>query len=239
VILTSPRSSKTESGCSSYGHFGFSCFCLFPGPETPASDGRRLRPKICFFRFRPEFWPRTSGYLCQAGDSGRHIFWSGARLCIGLRVFLTLGQRLGVGDSGLQGWRLRGKCPAMTSFSGGAIKGPLVPPWAGGFLLSFLHCWTLKLCSLSPLLWFLLNLEGKERADLDLRFYQSTSPVSEGNHLDLDLGVHLLISSLFFLSYPSIAFVDLVGFWREGFDHFVCSCHCIWCISLSSTQRFG
>jgi hypothetical protein len=57
--------------------------------------------------------------------------------------------------------------------------------------------------------------------------------------LDLDLGVHLLISFLFFLSYLSIAFVALVGFERERFEHFVCSCHCIWCIGLSSSWRFS
>jgi hypothetical protein len=30
----------------------------------------------------------------------------------------------------------------------------------------------------------------------------------------------------------------LVGFGREGFEHFVCSCHCIWYIGLSSPRRF-
>jgi hypothetical protein len=43
-----------------------------------------------------------------------------------------------------------------------------------------------------------------------------------------------VISSLFFLSYSSIAFVGLVEF-----EHFVCSCHCICCIGLSSPRRFG
>jgi hypothetical protein len=43
---------------------------------------------------------------------------------------------------------------------------------------------------------------------------------------------------LFFLSYLSIALVDLVGFEWEGFEYFVCSCHCIWCIGLSSPRRF-
>jgi hypothetical protein len=41
---------------------------------------------------------------------------------------------------------------------------------------------------------------------------------------------------LVLLSYPSIAFVALVGFGREGFEHFVCPCHCI---GLSSPWRFG
>jgi hypothetical protein len=31
-------------------------------------------PKCGFRLFRPEFWPRASGYLCQAGDSGQHDF---------------------------------------------------------------------------------------------------------------------------------------------------------------------
>jgi hypothetical protein len=44
---------------------------------------------------------------------------------------------------------------------------------------------------------------------------------------------------VFFLSYFSIAFVVLVEFESEGFEHFVCSYHCIWCIGLTSPQRFG
>ena len=44
--------------------------------------------------------------------------------------------------------------------------------------------------------------------------------------------------SLFFLSYSSIAFVALVGFESGGLEHFVCSCHCIWCIGLSSLRGF-
>ena len=41
-----------------------------------------------------------------------------------------------------------------------------------------------------------------------------------------------------FLSYSSIAFVALVGFESGGLEHFVCSCHCIWCIGLSSLRGF-
>ena len=44
--------------------------------------------------------------------------------------------------------------------------------------------------------------------------------------------------SLFFLSYSSIAFVALVGFESGGLEHFVCSCHCFWCIGLSSLRGF-
>jgi hypothetical protein len=50
--------------------------------------------------------------------------------------------------------------------------------------------------------------------------------------VNLDLGV-LCGFPLFLLSYPSIALVALVGF-----EHFVCSCHCIGCIGLSSPRRF-
>jgi hypothetical protein len=44
---------------------------------------------------------------------------------------------------------------------------------------------------------------------------------------------------LFFLSSSPIALVALVGFGREGLVHFVCSCHCIGCIGLSSPRRFS
>jgi hypothetical protein len=53
--------------------------------------------------------------------------------------------------------------------------------------------------------------EGKGRGDLDLYFYQSISPLSEGKIVNLDLGV-LCGFPLFFLSYLSIALVALVGF---------------------------
>ena len=81
----------------------------------------------------------------------------------------------------------------------------------------------------------MLVLEGKERGDLDPRFHQSLSPLSEGNPLDLDLGVLRVLIS-FFLSFSSLALVALVGFGREGLGHTVCPCHCIWCIGLSSPR---
>jgi hypothetical protein len=31
----------------------------------------------------------------------------------------------------------------------------------------------------------------------------------------------------------------LVEFESEGFEHFMCSCHCMWCIGLSSPRIFG
>jgi hypothetical protein len=81
--------------------------------------------------------------------------------------------------------------------------------------------------------------EERERGYLDQHNHQSISPLCEGNLFDTDLGVLYGFWSLFFSSYSSIAFVVLMGFGREGFEHFVCSCSCIWCIGLSSPQRFG
>ena len=66
--------------------------------------------------------------------------------------------------------------------------------------------------------------EGEESLDLDLLFHQSTPPLSEENLVYLDLGFIWCSSSLFFLSYPSLVFVALVGFGSEGLDHFVWSC---------------
>ena len=61
---------------------------------------------------------------------------------------------------------------------------------------------------------FWLVFEGKEREDLDPHFHQSLSPLCEGNHLDLDLGVLgivLLVLPLIFL--PSISCFG--GIWGE------------------------
>jgi hypothetical protein len=54
--------------------------------------------------------------------------------------------------------------------------------------------------------------EGKVRGDLDLYFHQSISPLSEGNIMDLDLGV-LCGFPLFFLSH---LFIELVALMRFG-----------------------
>ena len=43
------------------------------------------------------------------------------------------------------------------------------------------------------------------RGDLDLHFQQSISPLSEGNLVDLDLGVLGVSPTLFFLSSPPIS----------------------------------
>jgi hypothetical protein len=66
-------------------------------------------PKCVFAIFVQSFGLEPPGIFVRpetpalgSGDSGRHNFWSGARLCIGLGVFLTLGRRLGAGDSGPQ-----------------------------------------------------------------------------------------------------------------------------------------
>ena len=47
----------------------------------------------------------------------------------------------------------------------------------------------------------MLLFEGKERGDLDLHFHQAIFPLSEGNLVDLDLGVLgvLLVLPLIFL----------------------------------------
>jgi hypothetical protein len=66
--------------------------------------------------------------------------------------------------------------------------------------------------TLSPFLPCFLHLfEVKVRGDIDLSFHQSISPLSEGNIVDLDLGV-LCGFPLFFLSYLSIALVALIEF---------------------------
>jgi hypothetical protein len=90
-----------------------------------------------------------------------------------------------------------------------------------------------KLAPLSIPPMILLYFEGKVIGYLDLYFYQSISPLSDGNIVDLDLGVLWEFPPLFFLSYISITLVALVGFEGEGPEH-LCSCHCIGCIDLSS-----
>ena len=55
------------------------------------------------------------------------------------------------------------------------------------FFSSIVHI--LELGFSQALQYFLLLFEGKERGGLDPRFHQSISPLSEGNSLDLNLGV--------------------------------------------------
>jgi hypothetical protein len=143
VIPTSPRSSKMESGCSTNGRFGFSCFCLFQGQRLRPRRAGDSGPKCVLAVFVRSFGQEPPGTFArpetpalESGDSGRRDFWSGARLCIGPGVFLAHGQRLGAEDSGPQGQRLWGKCPATAIFCGRPIKGPLLPPWDGGFHFS-------------------------------------------------------------------------------------------------------
>ena len=82
-----------------------------------------------------------------------------------------------------------------------------------------------------------LQLEGKERGDLDLPFHQSISPLSEGKLLDLDLGVHLLSSSLFFLSSSPIS---ISCFWWDlrVKDLSTCALAIVLCIGLCSPRGF-
>jgi hypothetical protein len=65
VIPTNPRSSKTESRCSSYGRFGFSCFCLFQGRRLRSRRAGDSGPKCVFAVFCPKIWPRTSVYFSR------------------------------------------------------------------------------------------------------------------------------------------------------------------------------
>ena len=78
-IPTSPSSSKTEFGCSSYSRFRIATSASFqrggdsgPGPETPVR-GRRLRPRLRADVQGPlEVAPEsgTRRLRPQAGDSG-------------------------------------------------------------------------------------------------------------------------------------------------------------------------
>ena len=72
-----------------------------------------------------------------------------------------------------------------------SIKGALFPNSFLNFLtFSHLHCWLWrKLAPSHSLQWFLLEFEGKEKGDLEPHLHQSNPSLSEGNPLDLDLGV--------------------------------------------------
>jgi hypothetical protein len=109
VIPTSPRSLKTEFGCSSYGCFGLSCFCLFQGQRIRPPRGGDSDPKCFFAIFIWSFGPKPLGTFSRpetlalgSKDSGRRDFWSGTRLCSGIGVFLAHGRRLGSGVSAHQ-----------------------------------------------------------------------------------------------------------------------------------------
>ena len=60
----------------------------------------------------------------------------------------------------------------------------------------------------------MLVLEGKERGDLDAGFHQSLSPLSEGNPLDLDLGVLRVLLSFFLIFLPRISCFG--GIWERS-----------------------
>jgi hypothetical protein len=125
VVLVSAVSAFSRAGDSSLG-----------GPETPAQKCVFVIFVRSFGPEPPGTFPRPETPALGSGDSGRRNFWSGARLCNGFGDFVTHARRLGAGDSIPQGQRLRGKCLATASFRGGPIKGPLLPPWAGGFHFS-------------------------------------------------------------------------------------------------------
>ena len=70
-------------------------------------------------------------------------------------------------------------------------------------------------------------LKGKERGDLDLHFHQSTSPLSEGNPLDLDLGVIWYSPLCSSCLIPPLAFAALVEFESEGLVIAFCASVCV------------
>jgi hypothetical protein len=124
VIPTSPRSSKMESGCSSYDCYGFSCFCLFQGWRLQPRRAGDSSPKCVFAIFVQSFGPEPPGTFARpenptlvSGDSGRCEFLGGACSSNGSQgLFGAWPETLAS-----KGRRLQGKCPATTSFHGGPI----------------------------------------------------------------------------------------------------------------------
>jgi hypothetical protein len=123
---------------------------------------------------------------------------------------------------------------------GDLFKGPFFPNGSQAFKqVSPRHCWPLGTCfiSIAPMI-LAYSWEKWERRS---RFTILPINLSSlwGSPLDLDLGEIWCSPPLLFLSSHPIALVDFVGFGREGLVHFVCSCHCIRSIGLSSPRRFG
>ena len=164
IFETSPSSSKTEFGCSSYGRFGIDASASFSRPETPADIRRRLR---CW---------------TEIFDLSR--VWQQPVTLVGYRPDTPVCASRWL-------WR---KWPNGYIFVG-PIKGPLLPHLlkasTGLFsALSLLHWWPWEAFPSSPSLpWFLHIIEGFGRGDLDLQSHKAKSPLSEGNLVDLDLGV--------------------------------------------------
>jgi hypothetical protein len=182
----------------------------------------------CQFLGGRSLWPETQS------------LWPNSGLAPKLSILRPLND-LGAPETLAQGRRLQpGRFLDITiGFWGTYLRGSSSPMDPQPFLQVLISIVDLLELAISQFLqWFLHLLEEKERGDLDLSFHQSKSLLSEGNLLDLDLKV-LCGFPLYFLSYLSIALVALVGFEWEGFEHFVCSCHCIWCIGLSSPRSFG
>ena len=81
--------------------------------------------------------------------------------------------------------------------------------------------------------------EGFERGDQDLHFHQSIPPLSEGNLVDLDLGVLGVSPPLFFLSSPPISISCF--WWDLGVKDLSTSCVlaiAFCCIGLLSPRGF-
>ena len=141
----------------------------------------------------PGSWTRVPGLL--------RLLLSAPCGCLGLcGVFLCWLRVPGPLLSGCPGWRL---CATATFFLGVFIP-PLLPPPTLILLQAFPPTIVelLELAISQSLHGFLLVLGGKERGNLDPYFYQSISPLCEGNPLDLDLGVLgvlLLVLPLIFL----------------------------------------
>jgi hypothetical protein len=137
VIPTSPRSSKMESGRSSYGCFGFSCFCLFQGQRLRPRRARDSGPKCVFAVFRPEIWTGTSGYFSRPKSPAprdRRLWPKSPDLeNLRCRSAQRWGRRLFSPcpeSSPSKGRRLRRKWHATAIFMGRPIKGPILLPWA-------------------------------------------------------------------------------------------------------------
>jgi hypothetical protein len=130
LIPTSQRSSKTESGCSSYDRFGFSCFCLFQGQRLRTRRAGDSTQNVFSPFFVQSFGPEPPGTFpgqrlrpLGTGDSGPSLRTSKAR---------GVAQRRDGGRGFLAPFFLLGrrKWPATAIFVGRPIKGPLLPPWA-------------------------------------------------------------------------------------------------------------
>ena len=66
IFKTSPSSSKSESGCSSYARFGFQLFAGISRPEIPVVAHRKFRPQKFRSGFSQNFRARKAGIFGQS-----------------------------------------------------------------------------------------------------------------------------------------------------------------------------